>query len=375
MKRKLNVLLVFIPIAAGLSWSKADPIVIFTASALAIAPLAKLMGDATEAVAESLGPTVGSLLNATLGNAPEIIIGMFALSKGLVHIVKASITGSIVGNLLLGLGASMFAGGLRTSSPMQSFNPVAARLNSGLLMLAAFGLLIPAVFRYNARTDVEISREIAGVLFLLYLASLGYTLATNRPVVGKDAVKANLRETPAPTAPQRREIAEGPEERWSRRKATAILAATAIGLALMSELLTDAIDPAARSLGLTPLFAGVFLLALVGNAAELINAVRFAHKDQMDLAIGVTVGAGTQVALLVAPLLVLAGWAMGHDMNLLFSRFELLAIGVAVAVARSLMYDGSSSWIEGLMLLAVYVMLGIGFYYLPADPPAGLLLR
>jgi len=135
---------------------------------------------------------------------------------------------------------------------------------------------------------------------------------------------------------------------------------------------TDAIDPAARTLGLTPLFAGVFLLALVGNSAELINAVRFARKDQMDLAVGVTVGAGTQVALLVAPLLVLAGWAMGWDMNLLFSWFELLAIGVAVAVTRSLMYDGSSSWIEGLMLLAVYVMLGIGFYYLPADPSAGL---
>jgi Ca2+:H+ antiporter len=126
---------------------------------------------------------------------------------------------------------------------------------------------------------------------------------------------------------------------------------------------------------LTPLFAGVFLLALVGNAAELINAVRFARKDQMDLAIGITVGASTQVALLVAPLLVLAGWAMGHDMNLLFSRFELVAIGVAVAVARSLLYDGRSSWIEGLMLLAVYVMLGIGFYYLPADPPTGLLSR
>lgn len=375
MKRKLDVLLVFIPVAAGLSWSGADPIVIFAASALAIAPLAKRMGDATEALAESLGPTVGSLLNATLGNAPEIIISMFALSKGLVHIVKASITGSIVGNLLLGLGASMFAGGLKTAGPRQSFDPVSARLNSGLLMLAAFGLLIPAVFQHNAATDVEISREIAVVLFLLYLASLVYTLATNRPVVGKDAVKANLRETPKPTAPQRREIAEGPEERWSRKKAVTVLAAVTIGLALMSELLTEAIDPAAKSLGLTPLFAGVFLLALVGNAAELINAVRFARADQMDLAIGITVGASTQVALLVAPLLVLAGWGMGRDMNLLFSRFELLAIGVAVAVARSLMYDGGSSWIEGLMLLAVYVMLGIGFYYLPADPPTGLLLR
>ncbi len=368
MKSKLNVLLVFIPIAMGLSWWWADPILVFLASALAIAPLAQLMGDATESLADSLGPTAGSLLNATLGNAPEIIISLFALQQGLAHIVKASITGSIVGNLLLGLGASMFAGGLSRSGPRQSFDAVVARLNSGLLMLAAFGLLIPAVFQHNAQTDREISLEIAVVLFSLYLASLIFTLVTSHPIVGKDAVKAGLREVVAPTEPQRKEIEAGPEEPWSRRKSISILAAVAIGLALMSELLTDAIDPAAKSLGLTPLFAGVFLLALVGNAAEIINAVRFARKDQMDLAIGITVGASTQVALLVAPLLVLAGWGMGRDMNLLFSRFELLAIGVAVGVARSLLYDGSSSWIEGLMLLALYAMLGIGFYYLPAEP-------
>jgi Ca2+:H+ antiporter len=362
---KLNWLLVFIPFAIALDWLGANPTLVFLASALAIVPLAGLMGDATEALAEYLGPTLGSLLNATLGNAPEIIIAMFALHKGLIHVVKASLTGSIIGNLLFGLGASMIAGGLKVRN--QKFDSHVARMNGALLILASFGLIIPAIYRHSKlaglETSREVSLEISAILFLVYLASLVFTLVTRRPVVGKAGVEAEKKETESELAGVEEEEKVG----WSRNTALGILAAVTIGLAIMSEVLTGALEPAAQSMGLTPLFAGVFLLALVGNAAELINAVRFARKDQMDLSIGVTVGASTQVALLVAPVLVFAGYFMGQDMNLLFSAYEMWAVIMAVFITRTVIYDGESSWLEGLMLIAIYLMLGIGFFNLPAQ--------
>ena len=208
----------------------------------------------------------------------------------------------------------------------------------------------------------HVSLEIAVILFLVYLGSLVFTLVTDKAVVGKAGVKAEKEAAGEPTA----EVDEV-EVGWSRNKALAILAAVTIALAIMSEVLTGAIEPAAESMGLTPLFAGVFLLAVVGNAAELINAVRFARSDKMDLAIGITVGASIQVALLVAPILVFAGFFLGKDMNLLFTRYEMWAVVLAVFITRTLIYDGESTWLEGLMLIAIYLMLGIGFFHLPAD--------
>jgi Ca2+:H+ antiporter len=360
---KLHWLLVFIPVAIALDWMGANPILVFLVSALAIVPLAELMGDATEALAGYLGPTLGGLLNATLGNAPEIIIALFALNKGLIGIVKASLTGSIIGNLLFGLGASMVAGGLKIRN--QTFDSNVARMNGALLTLASFGLVIPAIYRFSPSAGPEIGREvsleISAILFLVYLASLVFTLVS-KPVVGQAGVKAEKKETGAEPAGVKEEEKVG----WSRNQALGILAAVAIGLAIMSEVLTGALEPAAESLRLTPRFAGVFLLALVGNAAEMFNAIRFARKDKMDLAIGITVGASTQVALLVAPVLVFASYFMGQDMNLLFSPYEMWAVIMAVYVARNLIYDGSSNWLEGLVLLGLYFMLGIGFFYLPA---------
>ena len=358
---KLNWLLVFIPIALALDWLGASPILVFGASAAGIVPLAGLMGDATEALAEYLGPTLGALLNATLGNAPEIIISLFALKRGLIGIVKSSLTGSIIGNLLLGLGVSMVAGGLKVKT--QKFDSHVARINGALLVLAAFGLIIPAIYRMNptvvAGGGRHVSMEIAAILSLVYLGSLVFTL-TQKAVMGTAGVKAEKIEAGEPAA----EVEEA-EVPWSRNKALAILAAVTIVLAIMSEVLTGAIDPAAESMGLTPLFAGVFLLAVVGNAAEMINAVRFARKDKMDLAIGVTVGASIQVALVVAPILVFAGYFMGQDMNLLFTRYEMWAVVLAVFITRTLIYDGESTWLEGLMLIAIYLMLGFGFFHLP----------
>jgi Ca2+:H+ antiporter len=357
----LNWLLVFIPIGLGLDWWGASPILVFLTSALAIVPLAGLMGDATEALARFLGPTVGGLLNATLGNAPEIIISSFALHAGLVSIVKASLTGSILGNLLFGLGLSFFAGGIKYRRS-QKFDPVSARLTSALLTLASFGLIIPAVTHYSASATLSISRETAVVLLLVYVAYLVAIVLNRKPLIGKEGVKAVLQEE----AKRPDEVSEEPQPGWSRNKALVILALVTIGLAIMSEVLTGAIEPASESLHLTPRFAGVFLLALVGNAAEILNAVRFARKDQMDLAIGVTAGASAQVGLLIAPVLVFVSTIMGQNMDLVFSPLELIAIVMAIYLTRNLTYDGESSWLEGLMLIAVYFLFGIAFLHHPA---------
>ena len=356
--RLSRVLLLFIPISIGLWSFNANPLIVFITSALGLIPLAGLMGDATEALAESLGPTYGGLLNASLGNAPEIIIGFFALRQGLVGIVKASITGSILGNLLLGLGLSLLNGGLR-HGPLR-FNTGVARMNAGLLTIAAIGLVIPAVFRSTVQGETRaISAEIACVLFFLYLASLVFTLWTHHPAVGVGAVEAETGEKAEPEEPGART--------WTRGQALGVLSVVALTLAFMSEILTDAIEPASRQMGLTPIFAGVFLLSAAGNAAELLNALRFARKGQMDLVIGLTAGASIQVALVVAPMLVFFGMLLNQPMNLLFSNFEVVAIALAVFITRNLTVDGQSNWLEGLMLLSLYIMLGVGFYYLPAN--------
>ncbi|MGH8551104.1 MAG: calcium/proton exchanger [Methylococcales bacterium] len=356
----LKWLLLFVPVAIALAWLNADPILVFIASALAIVPLAGLMGDATEALARFLGPTLGGLLNATLGNAPEIIIGFFALKHGLVDMVKASITGSIIGNLLFGLGVSILAGGLKSPRKPMVFDVTAARVHAGSLLLAMFGLIIPAVFNFSTNSEHEISLHIALVLFLGYLVSIVVTLTSGASDAETDiGAEGPLIEN------------EAEAMGWSRNKALVILSVVAVGLAGMSEIMTDAVDPAAASLGFTPLFAGVFLLAMVGNAAELMSSVRFARRNQLDLSLGITVGGSAQVALLVVPLLVFFGLVLGQDMNLLFSQFELLAIVLTVIAVINVLQSGSVRWAAGAMLIAVYVMLGIGFYYAPASVTGG----
>ncbi len=352
----LQWLLAFIPVGIVLAWLDANPILVFAASALAIVPLAGLMGDATEALARFLGPSVGGLLNATLGNAPEIIIGFFALKHGLVDMVKASITGSILGNLLFGLGGSIVAGGLKFPKQAMGFDPEAARIHGGLLILVTIGLVIPAVFNFSTASEREISLEIAIVLFLVYLISVFQTLTKDTP------------DAESNTGMAAREPTESEKETsgWSRNKALGILSAVTVGLAVMSEIMTDALDPAAKGLGFTPLFAGIFLLALVGNTAELINSVRFARQNQLDISLGITVGGSTQIALLVAPLLVFFGLAIGQNMNLLFSKLELVAIILTVFALNTLLQAGSARWLAGAALIAIYLMLGIGFYYAPS---------
>jgi Ca2+:H+ antiporter len=341
----LDYLLIFIPIALGLYWYEANPLVVFAMAALTIVPLSKIVGSSTETLGAYLGPTLGGLLNASMGNAPELIIGIFALKNGLITVVKASLTGSILGNLLLTLGLAMFAGGLRY--PRQKYNVRAARLSMSMMFLAVGGLMVPALFHFTSRSaEHEISLQIAGILLLVYVLSLIYTLLTHRKLF---------------EAAQPAELEAVKTHSW--RIALGLLAATTVVLALMSEVLTDALGPATKQLGINDIFAGVILLASVSNISEMMNAVVFARKNQMDLVANSVIGAATQIALLVAPTLVLASLLLSTPMDLLFSRLELVALTISIFIARNMTIEGESDWLEGAMLIAVFVMLGIGFFY------------
>jgi len=351
----LNWLLVFIPIAVVLELMHANSIAVFTASALSIVPLAGWMGRATEHLAEKLGEGVGGLLNATFGNAAELIIALMAMRKGLYDVVKASITGSIIGNILLVMGLSILLGGLKY--PRQLFNKTAASLGSTLLGLSAIALLMPAVFHLvvagkpNVR-EQDLSLEIAIVLFITYVLSLIFTLKTHSHLYtgGVD---------------QKDEQQAIGTHSWSRGKSIVVLLIATSLVALMSEFLVGAVDEASKALGLTEVFVGVILVAIIGNAAEHSTAILVALKNKMDLALNIAIGSSMQVALFVAPILVFTSYLFGAPMNLLFTPLEVIAIAVSVAIVALISQDGESNWMEGVLLLAVYAILGITFYFLP----------
>jgi Ca2+:H+ antiporter len=352
----LNLLLVCVPIAVVLELMHANPIAIFTASALAIIPLAGWMGRATEHLAEKLGQGLGGLLNATFGNAAELIIALMALRRGLFDVVKASITGSIIGNVLLVLGLSVLLGGLKY--PKQVFNKTAAMMGSTMLALSAIALLMPAVFhiiaqgRANAQ-EQDLSLEIAIVLIITYVLSLVFTLRTHSHLYtgGVD---------------ERTEQEAIGTHGWSQtRSIITLLAATAL-VAVMSEFLVGAVEETSKKLGLTEVFVGVILVAIIGNAAEHSTAVLVALKNKMDLALNIAIGSSMQVALFVAPVLIFASYLFGRPMNLLFTPLEVVTIVASVAVVALIAQDGESNWMEGVLLLAVYAILGITFFFLPA---------
>jgi len=353
---KQNLLLLFIPITLCLDWFEADPTLVFIASGLAIIPLAGLLGKATESLAVFIGETLGGLLAATMGNAPELLISLFALKAGLHDVVKAAITGSIIGNLLLGLGLAMFFGGL--DRVRQKFNQTSAGMSSGLLMLASVGLIVPATFQFTTKLEKDFSMEIAIVLFIAYLLSLVFTLKTHQHLFTNEAAMPI----------EEGDASEVDENLWGKNKSLWVLVAVTIAITFMSETLTGAIEPAAKSFGFTPIFVGVIFLAAFGNITDMINSVRFARNDQMELSMGISVGASTQVVMFVAPVLMFASYFLSpKPLDLLFAPFEVVAIVIAVLINRSLTSDGESHWMEGVMLLGVYLILGIGFYFLPAS--------
>ena len=348
------LLLGFVPIALGLELTMPENhTAIFCASVLAILPLAAMIGRSTEVLADQLGGGIGGLLNATFGNAAELIIALMALRAGLYDVVKASITGSIIGNILLVLGLAVLAGGVKHRR--QTFNRTSAGIGATLLVLSAIGLVVPAIFHHIVRgtaaaRERQMSLEIAIVLFTLYIASLFFSLKTHRHLyTGESTGTAHAHDGDA----------------WSTRKSMVVLALATAGVALMSEALVGAVEATASSLGLTEVFVGVILVAIIGNAAEHSTAVLMAMKNEMDLAVNIAIGSSIQVALFVAPVLVFASYAFGHPMDLVFSTFEVVAVSIAAGVATLVAMDGESNWMEGAQLLGVYVILGLAFYFLP----------
>jgi Ca2+:H+ antiporter len=347
----------FVPAAIGLEWLAPERhLLVFLASALAIVPLAGWMGRATEQIATRLGEGVGGLLNATFGNAAELIIAFAALRAGLHDVVKASLVGSIVGNILLVLGAAMLAGGLRHRE--QLYNAAGARSQATMLILAAIALVLPAAYRSAAAAgeiEVEVTRLtlwISFVLLAVYAANLVFSLITHAALfAGSRAVNAA-------------------EHRgaWSAGRAAGVLAAATAAIAWMSEILVGAIEPSAESLGLSDAFVGVFVVAILGNAAEHATAVSAAMKDRMDLSLSIAIGSSVQVALFVAPLLVVASLFVGPGpMDLSFGGGGVLTVLLAVLVTGQVAGDGRSDWLKGVQLLAVYVILGLAYFFLPAS--------
>ena len=360
----LKLLLVFVPAAAVAERLHADGLVVFALAALGIVPLAGLMGEATERLAGRLGAGVGGLLNATFGNAAELIIAIVALRRGLHDVVKASLTGSIIGNVLLVLGLAILLGGLKR--PRQSFDRTAAAAGSTLLALAAIGLLVPAMFHFVATDAVRraaltparelalergLSLEIAIVLFAAYGLSLLFSLRTHRHLYAGQSHR------------EAHDAAARPSTAW--RAILTLIAATAL-VAWMSELLVGAVESASHAIGLTPVFVGVIVVAVIGNAAEHSTAVLVALRDKMDLALNIAIGSSIQIALFVAPVLVFASYLLPHGpLDLRFGAFEVMAVLIAVGVVNLVAQDGESNWLEGALLLAVYLVLGIAFYFLP----------
>lgn len=355
LKPSLNWLLVFLPATIWLHYAQPESATaIFICACVSILPLAGWLGKATEHLAEHTGETVGGLLNATFGNAAEFIIALAALRQGLHEVVKASITGSIIGNVLLVGGLAMFCGGLRFER--QRFRAKAARTQATLLTLAAIALILPAAFHAiggpeGYAKEADLSLEFAVVLLLVYGAGLIFSLVTHRRMF--EAVEGAGAE-------------HGHGAPWSKGRAVMVLTGVTALIAWVSEMLVGSVEAAAHTFGMSNLFVGIIVVAVVGNAAEHSTAILMAMKNRMDLGLGIAVGSSIQIALFVAPLLVVISRFVGpRPLDLVFSPAEVLAVLLAVLITAQVTADGESNWLEGFMLLAVYLLLGVLFFFLP----------
>jgi len=348
-----------LPLAWALHHFRFDEVLVFFAACASLVPLARTMGDATEELAERMGPAAGSLLNATFGNAAELILGIAALRHGHVGLVKGSITGSILANLLLVAGASIVTGGVRFSR--LRFNRLLASSSVATLFLAVVAMVVPTLLSFggNPRYDPALlSEEICTVLVIMYALSLFFSLRTHREQVASG--REGMHATPAEAAASRpRPPAREGSVSWQLLRLLAAAAATAGA----SELLVGALDGTVDALHLPETFVGVVIVAIVGNAAEHSTALLFARRGDMDVALGIAWESSKQIALLVAPVLVLAGALLGAPMDLAFSRFEVASLGISVIALAMIALDGETHWLEGAFLLAVYAVLGMGFFF------------
>jgi Ca2+:H+ antiporter len=351
MNRLLMLLLIAAPAAIIARIANADPVLVFALSAVGLIPLAGLIGEATEELAHFTGPRIGGLLNATLGNAAELIITIFAIQAGLLDLVRASITGSIIGNLLLVLGLALLAGGVRNG--IQYFDRRTAGLNATLLVLAVVALAIPSLFDVAVAevpsSELLFSEGVALILIALYILVLiyGFTARTDDKSVTREAATEH-------------------SARWTLPFAVGVLVVATVATAIVSETLVGAVEPVTVALGLTEFFLGIIIIPLVGNVAEHLAAVTVAMKNKMELSLAISLGSSLQVALFVAPVLVFISLLFGQRLLLVFNEFELIALLGAAVIAAFIAQDGESNWLEGAMLIAVYLIIGLAFFFLPA---------
>ncbi|WP_048156867.1 calcium/proton exchanger [Methanosarcina sp. Kolksee] len=342
LENVFKLFLIFVPLSLLAEYTHSSPIAIFVLASLAIIPLAKFIGESTEEISARTGPALGGLLNATFGNATELIISFFALQAGLTEMVKASITGSIIGNLLLILGMAFLFGGLGKDE--QEFNTTAAKTSASTLFLATTAIVMPAVFVLTSEnpsdTIVEtLSIAVSVIMAVSYLASLLFSLHTHKHLYTVDTADYVAR--------------------WSVKKSIAVLFASTVTVAVISEILVGSIEPLAENLGWTELFIGMIFIAIIGNAAEHVSAVTIAIKNRMDLALQIAIGSTTQIAMFVVPVLVFTSYFFENPMNLIFTTFELAAIVSAVLMVKSIIEDGKSNWFEGLQLLGTYGIMAV----------------
>ncbi len=347
LMRLMDLMLIFVPVTIALELLGAGSTLLFVSSVLAIIPLAAKMGEATEELAKTLGGHIGGLLNATFGNAAELIIALLAVDRGLIDLVKASLAGSIIGNLLFVFGLSVFIGGLKFKE--QKFSSYLAGMNSTMLLIAFMSMMIPSLFHFvpaeHRGNDEDIlSLAVSVLLIVLYVLSMVFSLKTHEYLFRS---KGGGEEKP----------------KWSRNKSVAILAISTVALGVISEIFVGQIEPVASGFGLTELFIGAIIVAVVGNAAEHIAAVFFALKNDIELSMNVTVGSSLQIALFVAPLTVLAGAAMGRGMNLVFTPFEVIAVFASVLIVNEIATDARVNWFEGAQLMIMYLIIAVLFYF------------
>lgn len=358
-RNPISVLFIAFPLAILASYTGWGPLWVFILSALGVIPMAQFIGLATEALAKITGPRVGGLLNATLGNAAELIITIVAIREGLLELVKASITGSILGNLLLVLGMSMVLGGARHGR--QTFSQRQASNNAILLALAVVALLVPSLLSHSIGSESSLEVEalslgVAAVMIVLYALGILYSFLNEPATVSSSDGQADQ---PTPQATQH----QGPD--WSVSTALIVLALATAGVAYLSELLVGAVEPVVASLGVSEFFLGIILIPIIGNVAEHLVAVKMALQNQMDLSVEISVASSLQISLFVAPVLVFISLLFQHPLQLIFNQFELLALVAGVLIAALVSADGESNWLEGAELLAVYLILGLAFFLLP----------
>lgn len=356
-------LLVFVPISVILDLVHADHIIIFIIAVIALIPLAKLIGDSTEHLSTHYGSTLGSLLNVTFGNAAEIIIAVVAINAGLIDLVKASITGAILGNIMLIFGLSMIAGGIHKKE--QLFSRENAGLQSTMIFLAIIGLAIPTVLSSTILKPAEIENQLkiqflsdalAILLLSVYIAGIVFTFFTHKhlfvsPQMEEENNNHNI-DTTITT------------KHWDKKRAFFMLAISMVGVVVVSEILVGSVEETSKQFGFGEVFVGAIIIGIVGNAAEHSSAIILARKGKIDLSIGIAAGSGTQIALFVVPLLVIFGIILNQPFTLEFTIYELVTLFLAAIILNLIAHDGRSNWFEGVMLTAVYVIIAMGFYFI-----------